>query len=728
MAEIQGQVERITFQNEENGWTIARLKQENRLGLVTIAGNLPGVTAGEELKITGNWTRHPKYGDQFSIVSFETTVPSSVVGIKKYLGSGLIKGIGPVMAGRIVELFGADTLDIIENDINRLKEVGGIAKGRIEMIRVAWDEQKEIKNVMLFLRTYNVSVGYAVKIYRKFGQDTIKILQDNPYHLTEIFGIGFITADKIAEKLGVPKDSPMRAEAGIIYVLYQLSNDGHVYYPYSELMKACEEMLEIEESIIGAALGRLQEQELLIIDQLEDEQAVYLSQFHHSETGVARKFLTLLNNHQTLLPGFEGQGELFAAGIDTEALIADIEKEMDIRLEEHQKEAVLKALTSKILVITGGPGVGKTATVNAIIRAFRAINRSVLLAAPTGRASKRMNEVTGHEAKTIHRLLEFSPNDGKFKHNETNPLRADLIVLDEVSMVDTILMHHFMKAVPRDACLVLVGDVDQLPSVGPGNVLRDVIESETLPVVRLTKVFRQAAKSYIIRNAHRVNTGQMPELPEGNNPVDFQFFEMDDTETAAQIIVELCKLRLPHTIHVDPIRDIQVLTPMYRGVIGATNLNERLQQALNPRGEQLIWGNKAYRIGDKVLQIRNNYDLGVYNGDIGIVLGFDREEREVRVDFDGRTVVYDFNDLDELVLAYATTIHKAQGSEYPVVVMPVHETHYIMLQRNLIYTGISRAKRMLALVGTKKGLHIAVGRAKVTGRYTKLRDRLRGLL
>ncbi|MDA8085303.1 MAG: ATP-dependent RecD-like DNA helicase [Nitrospiraceae bacterium] len=720
--EIKGQIERITFYNEENGYTIAKMKAGGRHDLITVVGNLLSVSAGEVLKLKGQWRNHLKFGEQFEVISYESVVPATVKGIEKYLGSGLIKGIGPVMARRLAAKFGLETLNVIEADSARLSEVDGIGEKRIGMIKKAWDDQKEIRDVMVFLQGNGVSPAYAAKIYKQYAKESIKVVQENPYRLaTDIFGIGFITADKIAEKLGIAKDSQIRAEAGILYVLHQLSDEGHVYYPNEPLIEECRKVLCLERDVIVKSFGKIAEDRKIIIEDLnagefkENNKAVYLAKFHVCEVGVAARLKGLMQFPKKL------------RAFDRDKALEWVQKELKIDLAENQKQAVREAIDKKVMVVTGGPGTGKTTIINSIIRIYRRLGQKVLLAAPTGRAAKRMSEAAGHEAGTVHRLLEFSPKEGRFKKDENNPLGADLIVIDETSMMDTVLMYQFLKAVPREATLVLMGDVDQLPSVGAGNVLKDIIDSERIPTVRLTEIFRQAKESLIVVNAHRVNNGHMPVTDKAGASIqDFYFFQVEEPELALQKIVELCKEKIPRKFGYKPVDDIQVLTPMHRGVIGASNLNTELQKHLNPSTDDLVRGGMSLKAGDKVMQIRNNYDKEVFNGDIGRIVKIDREEQEVMVDYDGKVVRYEYPELDEIVLAYAVSVHKSQGSEYPVVVMPVLTQHYILLQRNLLYTGITRGKRLVVLVGAKKAVAIAIRNNKPQKRYTLLRERLIG--
>jgi len=721
---LNGQIERITFTNEESGFTIAKVKVRGRRDLVTVVGVLMAPTPGEILDMKGEWTSHPKFGEQFKVVEYRTKVPATVHGIRKYLGSGLIKGLGPVMAGRIVDRFGKNTLDVIENEIQRLGEVEGIGKKRIAMITDAWDAQREIRDVMLFLQSHDVSSGYAAKIFKRYGNRSIAVVKENPYRLAaDIFGIGFVTADQIAAKLGIAKDAGMRVEAGILYVLYQLSDEGNVYFPYEPLISKSCGMLEVEREAVVKALGRLTLDQVIVMEDLNDthdvgrenNKAVFLAKFHLCETSIARCIKTLVSSPKSI------------RDIDSNKAIEWVQGQLAITLAEKQVAAVRCAIENKVMIITGGPGTGKTTIINAVLKIFAQLKIRIMLAAPTGRAAKRMSETSGCEAKTIHRLLEYSLQKGGFQRNEDKPLGCDLLIIDEASMIDTVLMYHLLKAMPPSATFILVGDVNQLPSVGAGNILKDIIESSAVPVVALDKIFRQAQTSRIIVNAHKINQGIVPFLDAtySSDPHnDFYFIEQEDPEKVLDIILELNKVRIPQRFGFDPVDDIQVLTPMHRGVVGSGNLNQKLQAALNPGEGGIARGERAYRANDKVMQITNNYDKDVFNGDIGRIVAIQWEDKEVMINFDGRKVVYDFSDLDEIVPAYAVSVHKAQGSEYAAVIIPIVTQHYILLQRNLIYTAVTRGKKLVILVGSRKAMAIGVNNNKTQKRHTRLRYRL----
>lgn len=707
MIKLRCVVEHITYQNQENGWSVMKVKVKGYDNLVTLTGSLLDVPVGSVLLVDGDWRVDPKYGQQFVAQSWTEVMPATLYGIEKYLGSGLVKGIGPAYAKAIVSRFGLETIDVIENDIERLLEVPRLGKKRMEKIRESWEKQKDIKEVMVFLQGHGVSTAFAAKIYRKYEKDSIAKVKENPYQLADdIWGIGFKTADSIASKMGYEKNDPRRCRSGILYTLNELAEDGHVYAEPEQLVEAAVKLLEAEENPVRQALSSMMEAK----DVIADNDVIYLPPFYYAENGSAKRLQTLLSDTS-----------LFNSYVAAEPEAEYGSKNGGIVYDEVQQEAIQKALDSKVMVLTGGPGTGKTTTTQGIIAAFKARHMSILLAAPTGRAAKRMTEATGMEAKTIHRLLEYNPMDG-YKRNEENPLEGDALIVDECSMIDILLFYNLMKAIPSNMRLILVGDIDQLPSVGAGNVLRDIIDSQQIPVVRLTRIFRQAQSSRIVMNAHSINAGQFPNIKNGLD-TDFFFINQEDADEMVKLIIGLVRDRLPKKYGYPP-KEIQVLTPMQRGTVGAGNLNIELQNALNPTGLSLARGGYTFRQGDKVMQIRNNYDKNVFNGDIGYITAVDTNERTLTVTFDNRLVEYDITELDEIVLAYAITIHKSQGSEFPVVVMPVTMKHFVMLQRNLIYTGITRAKKICVLVGTTKALAYAIRNQTVSKRNTKLKERL----
>lgn len=705
MQKLRCVVERITYQNPENGYSVMKVKVKDYSDLVTLVGNMLEVPIGSVLLCEGEWKVDKRYGSQFVAQTWEEVMPATLYGIEKYLGSGLVKGIGHKYAQLIVQKFGLDTIEVIETDIKRLYEVPGIGKKRVEKIQESWEKQKDIKNVMLFLQGYGVSTAYAAKIYRQYGKESIDTVKGNPYKLADdIWGIGFKTADGIANKMGYENNDPRRCKSGINYTLSELADEGHVYAEEEQLVKSAKELLLADEEPIRNAMAEMVQAEEL----KTDGDAIYLPPFYYAEVGTANRLLALLENKAA---------NLFSRPFN----IHEISKSTGIEYDEIQIQAIKQAVDSKVMVLTGGPGTGKTTTTQGIIAAFKSMGLRILLAAPTGRASKRMNEATGMEAKTIHRLLEYNPKDG-YKRNDENPLEGDALIVDECSMIDIVLMNNLMKAIPTSMRLVLVGDIDQLPSVGAGNILRDIIDSERIPVIRLTRIFRQAQSSRIVMSAHAINQGRFPDTSNGKE-TDFFFMQMEEPEIVAENIVKLVKERLPKA-YKQPISNIQVLTPMQRGVVGASNLNISLQAALNSSQLALNRGGYSFKLNDRVMQLRNNYDKEVFNGDLGYVSQVNMEDRTLQVDFDGKLVEYEVSELDELTLAYATTIHKSQGSEYPIVVMPILMTHYVMLQRNLIYTGITRAKKICVLLGTKKALSFAIRNMSVLKRNTKLKERL----
>ena len=788
METLQGILERIVYESPDTGYTVGRLSARDYAELITVVGNLASINPGESLLLQGEWVDNPKYGRQFQIEKYETILPANVVGLRKYLGSGLIKGIGPKMAGLIVRKFGMDTMDVIENEPEKLARVPGIGQKRVQIIKEAWEAQREIKNVMLFLQSHDVSTAHAAKIYKTYGNDAIPIVTEDPYRLADdIYGVGFVTADTIAQKLGIDKDAPQRVQAGIKYVLSQKADDGHVFQRRAELIEACQTMLEQELEAIEHGISALVEKEEIInpgftdvvdsdervtIDETQDNyeisetdqeplstenrqpttddhSAIYLAPFYYAELGVANQFLRLLASQEHspgLLP------------TNTTRFLTQLENEMDLHFAPQQRKAIYTAMTTRAMILTGGPGTGKTTTVVGMIRLFEAGGRRITLTAPTGRAAKRLGETTSCEAKTIHRLLEFSPQNNGFKRNRQNPLDTDVVIVDETSMVDLVLMNRLMQAIRPTTTVILIGDTDQLPSVGAGNVLRELIDSHKIPVIQLTEIFRQAQESMIVTNAHRINKGDFPELT-GDTDRNFFFMEEEDPEAIVESICVLIADRLPQHYDYHPIDDIQLLCPMRRGVLGTESFNKRLQEVLNPeyvvspvshpleksrfggigdrsshlhrqgprRGEVTSPISRTaggFRVGDKVMQVRNNYDYDVFNGDIGRVLAIEPLDKKVYIQFPDKQVAYDTADLGELVLAYATTVHKAQGSEYPAVVIPLHTQHYLMLQRNLLYTGITRAKECVVIVGTKRALGICIRNNQVMQRNSYLAERL----
>ena len=709
MANLRGIVDRITYQSADSGYTVARVQPDDRpLETVTVVGSTLSLTPGECLAMEGDWATHPKFGRQFKIESYRKVYPTSVEGIRRYLGSGLMKGIGPVTAKRIVAHFGDGTLEVIERAPQRLTEVPGLGPKRAGQIKEAWARQREIHNVMLFLQSHDVGTGHAVKIWKEYGQGAVAAIRENPYRLSkDVWGMGFLTADRIAQKMGVAPESEQRVSAGLRHVLETSSqSDGHVYLPREAIISAASEALGVPADLVEPGLERLLEEKEVVVE----EDRVYLPPHCYAERGVATKL------HQLSRISRVEEG-------DVGAEIGQIEERFGVKYASEQSRALAKGLTEGALVITGGPGTGKTTIIRGLVALLEARKQRIALAAPTGRAAKRLSEATGREASTLHRLLRFTPQTMSFEKNHDDPLEFDAVVVDEVSMVDVLLMNALLRAVPLTASLVLVGDVDQLPSVGPGSVLKDVIASGVVTVVALNEIYRQAKASQIVMNAHAILGGEVPDLTNAHDS-NFFFLEEEDPERVAETVVGLCKGRLPSTYGLDPIDGIQVLAPMYRGATGATNLNTVLQDALNPDGAELIRGGTRYRSGDKVMQVRNNYDKEVYNGDVGRILEMDTENQNLRVSFPDRIVDYGFDEIDELVLAYAVSVHKSQGSEYRSVVLPITTQHYMMLQRNLLYTAITRAKELAVLVGTRKALGIAVQNNRVGDRYTWLARRI----
>lgn len=716
MQEISGYIERITFHNEENGYTVAQLQQPKKQQLTCIVGSMPGIQVGESLRCLGEWKNHLVHGLQFEVSSFYAEIPADVMGIQKYLGSGLIKGIGKKYAERIVQCFGASTLSIIDTESERLSEVPGLGKKRIEQIKSSWQEQRSIRDVMVFLQTYNVSPSFAQKIYKTYGNQSISKVQENPYALArDIFGIGFKTADSLAKKMGMALDAPQRLDAGIEYTLSELSSEGHVCYPVDEFLKEIEKTFETKSEQILSRFPSLKEEHRIelhdLIEKGEKRSFIWLRPLFLAEQGLVREIKRLTAYPSSLRP------------IDTGRALLWVQEKLKIELAMNQQTAVIAALTKKLHIITGGPGTGKSTITNAILSITQQLTDKIVMAAPTGRAAKRMSEITGHKATTIHSLLSFDFKKKGFKHNRDNPIDCDLIIIDEASMIDTLLMYSLFKAIPEHARVILVGDIHQLPSIGPGNVLRDMIHSLSISVTTLTDIFRQAAGSHIITNAHRVNQGNFPQIYNGENS-DFFFIEAEEAQDALNTIIKVVSQRIPHRYGLSPFKDIQVLAPMKKGLIGTENLNQVLQTLLNPKESAIFRGGRRFQLGDKVMQIRNNYQKEVFNGDIGLILMIDPEEESVVVKFEEREVIYDFTDLDELVLAYAISIHKFQGSECPCVVLPIHTSHFMLLNRNLLYTGITRGKKLVILVGTKRALAMAVKNNHVQKRYTSLQQSL----
>ena len=713
---LSGTVERVTYHNSDNGFCVLRVKAKGFRDLVTVVGYASLALSGEYIEAIGTWKNDTQYGLQLAAVSLKVTAPTTLEGIQKYLASGLIKGIGPVYGERLVAAFGAEVFTIIENEPKRLQEVDGIGKVRSEKIVKGWEAQKKIKEIMLFLYSNGVGTSKAVRIYKTYGDEAISLIQENPYRLAQdIYGIGFLTADTIAQKMGIEKTSLLRAKAGIRHALFEEVGNGNCGFPKAVLIPQAAELLDIPVEIIETAIAEELQEQGIMADTIAGEDCLFIPSLYYYEKSIAIRLKAL------------SQGVPSWGDINADAAIPWVEKKLAITLAESQKTAVTMALKSKFMVITGGPGVGKTTLVNSILKILAAKKLTILLAAPTGRAAKRLTESTGIEAKTIHRLLEFDPAERRFKHDNTNPLECDLLVIDETSMVDAQLMHSLLKAVPLTTSVIFVGDVNQLPSVGAGQVLSDIIESQIFTVVTLTEIFRQAKTSKIITNAHAINNGDMPDL---SNQLDGDFFfvNAETPEDAVPKIVQIVKHRIPERWRYHPIQDIQVLCPANIGGIGARSLNIELQKVLNPSaGEKVERFGITFATGDKVMQVQNNYDKEVFNGDVGFIKTISPEDKELVISFDDRDISYEFDELDEVVLAYACTIHKSQGSEYTAVVIPVMMQHFMMLQRNLIYTGVTRGKRLVILVGQKKALSIAVkGKKQNKPRYSKLKEWLIG--
>jgi exodeoxyribonuclease V alpha subunit len=708
---LAGLVDRVTFHNAENGFCVLRVKARGQRDLITLVGHAAMISAGEFVQASGSWANDRTHGLQFRASFLKATAPTTTEGIEKYLGSGMIRGIGPVYAKKLVRAFGEAVFDVIQQEPSRLREITGIGPKRAERIIAGWAEQKVIREIMLFLHSNGVGTSRAVRIYKTYGTDAVRLISENPYRLArDIRGIGFRTADQIATKLGIEKTALIRVRAGVSFALAEAMDDGHCGLPYEDLLALTRELLDVPVELVDTALGLELQDGTVMADEVDGLRCTFLAGLYRAEREIAERLKRL------------AAGTPHWPSIDVDKAIPWVEKRTRLALADSQKAALRAALGSNVTVITGGPGVGKTTLVNSLLKILLAKGVVIALCAPTGRAAKRLSESTGLEAKTIHRLLETDPRTGAFRRTEEAPLDCDLLVVDETSMVDVPLMRALLRALPESAALLLIGDVDQLPSVGPGQVLADIIASGAVPVVRLTEVFRQAAESRIIVNAHRINNGLMPDLAPAESG-DFYFVDAADAEDGVRKVLAIVQDRIPKRFGLDAIRDIQVLCPMIRGGLGARSLNIELQKVLNPPGEIRIerfgW---TFCPGDKVMQVENNYDKEVYNGDLGVVSQIDMEEGELHVDFDGRDVTYDVGELDELVLAYAATIHKSQGSEYPAVVIPLTTQHYPMLQRNLVYTGVTRGKRLVVLVGQRKALAIAVKGARTRKRWSKLQD------
>ena len=694
METISGVIDIYTFYSDSNGYSVFKLEDGT-----AVVGNLPKLNEGDHVELTGSWVVHPKYGHQFKVESINVTYPTTESGIIKYLGSGLIKGIGKVAAKRIVNKFGESTLDILDNNIARLLDVEGIGSKKLDLIKKGWDDQKGIKNVMLFLQSHGISTSYSLKIYKRYGEDSPDIIRENPYILIEnVWGIGFKIADNIAKGMGFSDSHPLRIKAGIIHVLSKAAQGGHVFVPEVELIRECSFMLGFELAYSDPALHELEEDGSII----SNSDKIYLADLYYAEREIESSINTLLSRPHKLEKEDEIQLSLLKENFSDEQLGA-------IRL----------SLENNLLIITGGPGTGKTTALKGIIDLYKHLDKKVLLAAPTGRAAKRMTEVIGLEAKTIHRLLEYNPMENVFNYNSDNQLEADLLIIDEVSMIDTLLMYSLISAVNKNTTLILVGDVDQLPSVGPGNILKDLIKSDKIPLIKLSQIFRQAEESDIVLNAHRINRGEMPVI-NFIKSTDFIFIEESTNSVIPEKVLHLCENELPLKYGFDSVEDIQILSPMYKGDVGVNSFNKLFQQRINNSHFIYEQGDRKFKLSDKIMQLRNNYDKNVFNGDIGFIAGVDDEKKVMFISFEGRIVEYSFEELDEITLAYAVTVHKSQGSEFPCIIMPVTTSQYIMLQRNLLYTAITRASKLLILIGAKKAIGMAVGNNKVNNRFTSL--------
>ena len=711
--QIHGTLERIVYYNDLSGWSVVRVALPDSDRIITAVGQLFAVQAGEKIRMRGQWVTSQEYGRQFKVHSYITLKPSTLIGIEKYLASGMIYGVGKAMAKRLIKAFGLEVIDIIENTPARLTQVDGIGRIRARRIVEAWRRSKDIKEVMIFLQTHGVSVSYATKIFKTYGPQAVRLVQQDPYRLAmDIPGIGFKSADKIAASLGIAGESPQRAQAGVLYMLSVLSDKGHICYPVRRLIDETAAMLHVHRKILADALGILRSQNYIAIEEVLPEKMVYLKQLYLCEVEVAAMVRARLKADPVRIP------------LHIEKALVWFEAKHSIKLAPEQKDAIESAIKEKILVVTGGPGTGKTTLIRAIIEFLEKKGSAIQLCAPTGRAAKRMSEATSRNAKTIHRILEFNPVKMKFERNSEMPLDCNMLIIDEVSMVDLVLFFHVLKALPPKARLVLIGDADQLPSVGPGMVLKDIINSDKVKTIHLERVFRQARKSLIVLNAHRVNSGQLPYPRSKYAREDYVFIQRDNPDEVLETIGELITNKIPGKFGFDPLLDIQVLSPMHRGLLGVTSLNLHLQYLLNPGSAGIAIGPQQLRVGDKVMQMRNNYDLEVFNGDMGKIINIDHEGSQIEVDIDEHIVCYQSADLDNLALAYACSIHKAQGNEYPAVVIALHTQHYIMLRRNLLYTALTRGKSLVVVVGSIRALRLAVKREDSTQRYTLLKNRL----
>ena len=711
---LEGTVERLTFADPESHYAVLRLKVKGRRLPVTVVGPLAAVSEGEQLHIKGKYEVHPRYGEQLRAVWWYAVLPATVAGITKYLASGLVKGIGPEMAQRLVARFGTETLEVIDNHRERLLEVPGIGPKRLEQIGAAWQGQKEVREIMVSLQGLGVSLGLATKIYQTYGVKAVEVLTTNPYQLAlDIQGLGFLTADRLASRLNLDPLAPARLAAGLLHVLDTLAGEGHVYVPQEKLCQQTQELLRIAAEPLAGALKGLEQEGRIVVEALPDGPGVYKRGAWAAETGVSRMLGGLLAAPGATPP------------LHIEDLVALVQKNRGLELAPEQAAAVAAALKEKVLVITGGPGTGKTTIVSCILDLYRGLGSKVLLMAHTGRAAKRLGEATGGEATTIHRALEFSPQTGGFKRCPTDPLKAQVVVVDETSMVDIYLMHHLLRAVPASARLILVGDAHQLPAVGPGNVLKDLMASEVLKVCRLTQIYRQARESLIVVNAHRINQGEYPVLPKYFGKTDFVFLELDEPLALQRRLLDLVASELPRRYGFNPVKDLQVISPMHRGPLGIQTLNHLLQQRLNATSETWTWAGRAFHRGDKVMQLRNNYLKEVFNGDIGQVVGVAGDSGQLLINFEGRVIPYDPGEREEITLAYAITVHKSQGNEFPAVLLVLTTQHFMLLQRNLLYTGVTRGRRLVVLLGSKKALGMAISNDKPIRRYTRLAARLR---